>query len=132
MNKPGLLNRLRQWAKSCKFEIRALLLAMRHPDTPWYAKAWLSCVAAYAFSPIDLIPDFIPVIGYLDDLVLLPIGIYIGLRMVPPEVMEECRSVAQRAEDTDKKTSIPGALAVIFLWILALACAACFIVHAYY
>ena len=72
-------------------EVYALYLAYRDPRVPWYAKAVAACVVGYALSPIDLIPDFIPVLGYLDDLVLIPLGIALALRMIPPAVMDECR-----------------------------------------
>lgn len=91
-----ILSHIRQWARFCKRQLRILLLASRHPETPWYVKGLLLCVVAYALSPIDLIPDFIPVIGYLDDLILLPLGIWLGLRMLPPGVLAECRCKTDR------------------------------------
>jgi len=81
-------------ARALKREISALLSAYRDPRTPWYAKLWALLVLAYAFSPIDLIPDFIPVVGYLDDLILLPLGIALAVRLIPPEVMDEARLTA--------------------------------------
>jgi uncharacterized membrane protein YkvA (DUF1232 family) len=74
---------LRQWARSLKQEAHAVYLAARHPRTPWYAKALALCVAGYAFSPIDLIPDFIPVLGYLDDVVIVPLGILAVIKLIP-------------------------------------------------
>jgi len=85
------LDKLRARVVHLKKETHALYLASRHPRTPWYAKAFIAAVVAYAVSPIDLIPDFIPVLGYLDDLVLVPLGIAVALRMIPPPVMAECR-----------------------------------------
>lgn len=85
------LDRLRQWARRLKADVHALALAARHPEVPWYAKALAVIVAAYAVSPIDLIPDFIPVLGYLDDLVLLPLGIALTIRLIPRPVWEECQ-----------------------------------------
>ena len=79
-----------------KREIHALYLACRHPDTPWYAKLCALLVVGYALSPIDLIPDFIPVLGYLDDLLLLPLGIALVLRMIPEPVLNECRAQAKQ------------------------------------
>ncbi len=95
----GLLNRAKQWARRVKRDVVALWIAARDPQTPWYAKALCVTVAAYALSPIDLIPDFIPVLGYLDDLVLVPIGIILAIRLVPPGIMAKCRADAElRAE----------------------------------
>lgn len=107
---------LKKWARACKCELRALLLASRHPQTPWYAKAWLAGVVGYALSPIDLIPDFIPVLGYLDDLILLPLGIWIGLYMVPAHVMAECRSEAERVVDEKQPGSYIAAAAIVLIW----------------
>ena len=81
-------------AKKLKTEIHALLIAYRDPRTPWIAKAWVLLVIAYALSPIDLIPDFIPVLGYLDDLILLPLGIALALRLIPADIMAEAREKA--------------------------------------
>jgi len=78
-------------ARALKTEVHALLLACRDPRVPWRAKIVASLVVAYALSPIDLIPDFIPVLGYLDDLILLPLGLLLALKMMPPEVLRECR-----------------------------------------
>ena len=78
-------------ARAFKREVRAVYLAMRDPRTPWYARLLAGAVVAYAFSPIDLIPDPIPVLGYLDDLVLLPLGIALALKLIPAQVMAECR-----------------------------------------
>jgi len=73
------------------------LNAVRHPGTPWYAKLFVAGIVAYAFSPIDLIPDFVPVLGYLDDLILIPMGIALAIRMVPPSVLTECRARARKS-----------------------------------
>ena len=86
--------RVRNWAHRMKRDVRALLLAARDPRVPWYAKAAAMAVAAYAVSPIDLIPDFIPVVGYLDDLVLVPLGIRLAVRLVPADLMQEFRRAA--------------------------------------
>src|SRR5262245_40061958 len=92
-----MLARLRAWARGLRTEAHALSLAARDPRTPWYAKALVAAVAAYALSPIDLIPDFIPVVGYLDDLVLVPLGLLLAIRLVPAEVLSECRTRAGEA-----------------------------------
>ena len=83
---------LKEKARALKREVRALLLAARDPRTPWYAKWLVAAVVAYALSPIDLIPDFIPVLGQLDDLILVPLGIVIAIRLIPPQVLAECRA----------------------------------------
>lgn len=82
---------LNEWARTIKRDVHALYLAARDPRTPWYAKVLAVCVAGYALSPIDLIPDFIPVVGYLDDAILVPLGILAVVKMIPPEVMAEHR-----------------------------------------
>jgi len=94
---------------------------VRHPGTPWYAKAFAAGVVAYAFSPIDLIPDFVPVLGLLDDLILVPLGIAIAIRMIPPAVLAECRVSAQAAMADDKPSSRTAAIVIIGIWILLAA-----------
>jgi uncharacterized membrane protein YkvA (DUF1232 family) len=104
-----------------KGETFALYLAARHPDTPWYAKVFVAGVVAYAFSPIDLIPDFIPVLGYLDDLVLIPLGIALAIKMIPPEVLAECRSRAQASMAGGQPVSRIAAVVIAGIWILLAA-----------
>ena len=87
----------RERARRLTTEVRALNFASRDPRTPWYAKAFVACVVAYALSPIDLIPDFVPVLGQLDDLVLVPLGILAARRMIPAHVLAECRERARTA-----------------------------------
>ncbi|HHW40584.1 MAG TPA: DUF1232 domain-containing protein [Syntrophomonadaceae bacterium] len=94
MSSEKALDRWKQNARKLKNEIYAIYLAYRDPRTPWYARIFAACLVAYAFSPIDLIPDFVPLLGYLDDLVLLPLGILAARRMIPPEVLEEYRNKA--------------------------------------
>ena len=89
---------LRNWARSLKRDVVALWLAARDPRVPWYAKAMAGLVAAYALSPIDLIPDFIPVLGYVDDLIIVPAGIWLVVRMIPPELMAEFREAQGRVD----------------------------------
>ncbi|PAY04606.1 hypothetical protein CK489_35910 [Bradyrhizobium sp. UFLA03-84] len=116
---------IKAWARNLKRDSVALYLASRDPRVPWHAKAVAVAVAAYALSPIDLIPDFIPVIGYLDDLILLPLGIWLALALVPDEVMEECRTKASAL--LQRPSSRGGMIAIIVLWFagaLALAWAA--------
>lgn len=91
---PTVLTRIRHWARAIKRDVHALWLAARDSRTPWYAKLLALVTAAYALSPIDLIPDFIPVIGYLDDLVLVPFGVLLVVRLIPPKLMQEYRATA--------------------------------------
>jgi uncharacterized membrane protein YkvA (DUF1232 family) len=113
-----MLNRLKQWARALKREVRALALAYADPRTPWYARVVVACVVAYALSPIDLIPDIIPLLGMLDDLILLPIGIVLAVRLIPPDVLAECREQARTLPAPP--ASRLAAAVIIALW-LALA-----------
>lgn len=113
----GILGRLRGWARSIKRDVIALYLASRDPRVPWHAKAMAVCVVAYALSPIDLIPDFIPVLGYLDELVVLPLGILLAVRLVPADLMVEFREEANRWGE--RPTSRAGAAVIVVLWLLA-------------
>lgn len=117
-----LFQRLRQWARALKRDVVALYLAARDPRVPWYAKVAAGCVAAYALSPIDLIPDFIPVLGYLDDIILVPLGIALAVRLIPPALLEEHRRAA--AARIERPVSRAGAAAIILVWVaLAELCA---------
>jgi uncharacterized membrane protein YkvA (DUF1232 family) len=113
--------KLKECVRHLKGETFALYLAARHPGTPWYAKAFVAGVVAYAFSPIDLIPDFIPVLGYVDDLVLVPLGIAIAIRMIPPAVLAECRVRAQAKMADGTPTSRTAAIVIIGIWIVVAA-----------
>ena len=113
------LCRLREWARSTRRDVAALYLAARDPRVPWYAKAVAAAVAAYALSPIDLIPDFIPVLGYLDELLILPLGILLAMALVPPAIMAEHRVAA--VSWIDKPVSRSAAAAVILIWFAAFA-----------
>src|SRR6185295_20222114 len=108
---------LRGRARQLKSETIALYLACRDPRVPWYAKALAAAVVAYALSPIDLIPDFIPVLGYLDDLLLVPLGILLAIRLMPPDILAEHRRRAAHAHK--RPVSMPAAGAVLSLWIAA-------------
>ncbi len=108
-------NKLKQWAKRIKTDTLALYFAVRHPGTPWYAKLLAGMVAAYAFSPIDLIPDFIPVLGYIDDLVILPLGIALAIVLIPEPVMLECRERARQIT-LDKPVSRMAGAVIILIW----------------
>lgn len=117
-----MLARLREWARLLKRDVVAIYLAAGDPRVPWHAKALAAAIAAYALSPIDLIPDFIPVLGLLDELILLPIGIALVVRMIPPEVMAELRVAAEAA--TARPRSHAGAIVIIAIWtaLTAVAC----------
>ena len=93
------MSRLREWAAALERDAHAVWLAARDPRTPWIAKAVALAPAAYAFSPIDLIPDFVPVVGLLDDLILVPAGLWLAMRLIPPEVLAEHRATAEAAGD---------------------------------
>jgi uncharacterized membrane protein YkvA (DUF1232 family) len=112
----------REQARRLKQDVVAIALATRDPRVPWYAKALGACVIAYALSPIDLIPDFVPVVGYLDDLVLVPLGLLLMLRLIPAPVMAEHRAAA--AELAQRPVSYAGAAAIIVIWLAVLALAA--------
>ncbi len=107
-------------AKALKQEVYALYLCSRHPKTPLYAKLFAVLIVGYALSPIDLIPDFVPVLGYVDDLVLIPLGIALLIRMMPREVLEECREKARINRPANKPRQWIGAVMVICLWALAI------------
>ena len=114
----AIFESLKSKAGEWKREISALYLAARDPRTPWYAKAVAVLIVAYALSPIDLIPDFIPILGYIDDVLLLPLGIWLVLKMIPAEIMAECRTKA-----APRKGKLPRnwwiAVAIVTLWLLA-------------
>ncbi|MGA7731993.1 MAG: YkvA family protein [Chloroflexia bacterium] len=116
----SLISRWKQWARDMKVEVYALYLAYRDPRVPLYARVFAACVVAYAFSPIDLIPDPIPVLGYLDDLVLIPLGVALAKRMLPAEVLVECRERAREAMAQGKPVSRIAAVVIVAIW-LALA-----------
>lgn len=113
----SLVHRAKMWARDLKRDVVALWLAARDPRVPWYAKAFCAAVAAYALSPIDLIPDFVPVLGYLDDLILIPLGIMAAVRMIPAHVLVELR--AQASQRTGRPTSSIAAALIVGIWIAA-------------
>jgi uncharacterized membrane protein YkvA (DUF1232 family) len=115
------VKRLERWkerATQLKQEVHALALACKDPRVPWYAKLLAVLIVAYALSPIDLIPDFIPVLGYLDDLVLVPLGIFLVLRMIPDEVMVEYRERAKEFAEHKRSTNWLAATVIIALWTI--------------
>lgn len=109
--------RLKNWARIMRRDVMALYLAGRDPRVPWYAKAMALTTAAYAFSPIDLIPDFIPVLGYVDELFILPLFIWFTVRLVPVDVMSELRGEADRRLSDKRPRSIAGAFIIGLIWI---------------
>src|SRR5262245_43604308 len=114
-----MVHGLRHWARAIRRDAHAVYLAARDPRTPWYAKALALLIAAYALSPIDLIPDFIPVFGYLDELILLPLGLVLVVRLVPPAVLAEARATALAAES--RPSSRAGAALIVVLWLASAA-----------
>ena len=110
-------NRLKTWAHRMKRDSLALYLASRDPRVPWHAKAMAIATAAYAFSPIDLIPDFIPVLGYVDELFVLPFFIWLTVRLVPTDVMTELRAEADRRLSNERPRSIAGAIVIGLIWL---------------
>ena len=109
---------MRQWARTLRRDVLTLYLAARDPRVPWYAKAVAACVAVYALSPIDLIPDFIPIFGYLDDLVIVPLGIWVAIRLIPPSLLAEHRHAAM-ARHQPRPRSWIGAAIILGFWGLA-------------
>ena len=114
-----MLAKWREQVKQLKHETYALYLAYQHPDTPLLAKIWTVIVVAYALSPLDLIPDFIPVLGYVDDLILIPLGVAIAIKLIPSDVMRECRERAAQVE-TDGNLGKSAAIVIGFIWIMVI------------
>jgi uncharacterized membrane protein YkvA (DUF1232 family) len=113
------LMKLRDWARALKRDVVAIYLAARDPRVPWYVKVIALAVAGYALSPIDLIPDFIPVLGYVDDVIIVPLGIALVVRLIPTEVMAEHRAAA--ATLAERPTSRAAAVVIATIWLTALA-----------
>lgn len=125
-------NAMRKWQqrlRQLKGETYALYLAYKDPRVSRFARLWAALVVAYAFSPIDLIPDFIPVLGYVDDLVLVPLGVLLAIKMIPAEVMSECREQARRELAEGKPVSRAAAVVIISLWLLAAVLVTAFVVR---
>jgi uncharacterized membrane protein YkvA (DUF1232 family) len=118
------MEKIKAWAKNLKRQIFILYFAYRDERVPWYAKVFTACVVAYAFSPIDLIPDFIPILGYLDDVIIIPLGIMFALKMIPKRVISDCEVKAEVMMKNGKpKNWIVGSLivliwSVIILWLI--------------
>jgi uncharacterized membrane protein YkvA (DUF1232 family) len=114
-----IFGRIKAWARALRRDAHALRLAAADPRVPWPAKALAIVVAAYALSPIDLIPDFIPVLGYLDDLLIVPAGLAVAIRLIPPDIMAEHRARADAAQTRPR--SMAGAVVIGAIWIATLA-----------
>ena len=114
------LDSLKSRAKNLKHDTYALYFAYRDPRTPWYARVFAGLVAAYLLSPIDLIPDFIPILGYLDDVIIAPAGIALALKMIPPEVMADARQKAELELANGKPVNRVAAVVVVLIWIIVL------------
>ena len=116
-----VIEQAKQWARIVKRDVHALYRAGRDPRVPWYAKALALCVAGYALSPIDLIPDFVPVLGYLDDVIIVPLGILLVVKLIPPEIMAEHRALAAAAQE--RPTSRTAAIVIAVVWLVCIALA---------
>jgi uncharacterized membrane protein YkvA (DUF1232 family) len=121
------IGRLKRWALRLKVEVYALYLAYKDPRVPWYARAFAAVVVGYAFSPIDLIPDPIPVLGYLDDLVIILLAL--AIRMIPPQILAKCREEARDAKD--RPVSKMAAMVVVAVWISLAALAIWLVARAF-
>jgi len=121
--------RWKQRARQLKVEVYALYLAYRDPRVPWYARFFAACVVGYAFSPIDLIPDPIPVLGYLDDLILIPLGVKLALAMIPAQVLAENRVKAQEIMRQGKPVNRVAAAVIIAIWLLLAALVIAWLAH---
>ncbi len=127
---PTFFSEWRRRARELRVAVYALYLAYKDPRVPWYAKAFAACVAAYAFSPIDLIPDPIPILGYLDELVLLPLAVLLALKMIPQPVREECLAKAQGVMASRRPTNWIAAAIIVAIWLLLIILAARFVLRA--
>jgi uncharacterized membrane protein YkvA (DUF1232 family) len=114
-----MIEKLKARARALKNEALAVYLAAKDPRTPWYARALIYFVVAHTFSPIDLIPDFIPVLGYLDDLIITPGGLWLAVRMIPPEVLEEARGKVA-GSSLERSVGYIGAGMIVVMWIIGL------------
>jgi uncharacterized membrane protein YkvA (DUF1232 family) len=121
----------KQRARQLKVETYALYLACKDPRTPWYARLFIALVVWHTLSPIDLIPDFIPILGYLDDLILVPVGVALALKMIPPHVLAESREKARETMSEGKPTSWVAAGVIIALWLVLAAMIVLVVVRAF-
>ncbi|OCA88149.1 hypothetical protein A8F94_10055 [Bacillus sp. FJAT-27225] len=112
-----MFNKIKAWAKQLKRQIFILYFAYKDERVPWYAKVFTAVIVAYAFSPIDLIPDFIPILGYLDEVILLPIAIWFALRMIPEAVLSDCESKADQLMKNGKPKNWVAGSIIVLLWV---------------
>src|SRR5512138_605811 len=110
-----MLEELKKRARALKQEVYTIYIAARDPRTPWYVRGLIFFVVAHTFSPIDLIPDFIPILGYLDDLIITPGGLWLAVRLIPPEVLAEARAAAT-TQDVDRSAGKVGAVLIVLIW----------------
>ena len=122
---------LKNKARLLRIEVYAVYLAYKDPRVPWYARIFAACVVGYAFSPIDLIPDPIPILGYLDDLILIPLGIRIALKMIPQEVLADCREQAREVMLQGQPVNKLAALFIVLIWIALATLAMAFMIKCY-
>ncbi|MDN5361405.1 MAG: hypothetical protein PWP70_452 [Moorella sp. (in: firmicutes)] len=115
-----LNQRLKQWARKLKSDVVALHFALKHPQTPLYAKIFAAIIVGYALSPIDLIPDFVPVLGYLDDVILLPLGIALAIRLIPTSVLDACREETKNNPPATMPKIWVTAYIIVILWLIVL------------
>ncbi|MCS7061085.1 MAG: DUF1232 domain-containing protein [Anaerolineae bacterium] len=124
-----MLERWKAQAARLKTETYALYLAYRDPRTPWFARVVAALVVAYAFSPIDLIPDVIPVLGYMDDLIVIPLGVTFALRLIPDSVLRDSRAQAQEIMRQGRPVSRAAAVVIVLIWLLLAAMAVALVVR---
>lgn len=125
----SLISKLKAFAKKIKQNLFVLYLSYKDPRTPWYAKLLAMLIVAYAFSPIDLIPDFIPVLGYLDDLIIVPLGISLALKLIPPHVIEVNKEAAEKLKQSGKPKNWFVGILFIIIWIIIAAWVCRIIIH---
>lgn len=118
MPKETIFQTLKTKAKKLKIEVFVLYFAYRDPRVKWYTKLLAICVVAYAFSPVDLIPDFIPILGYLDDIILVPLGVWFVLQLIPKEVIQDCREQANELIAKGKPKNWITGILILIIWIL--------------
>jgi len=121
LSNDGFIAGWKQKSGQLKVKTYALYLAYKDPRTPFYAKVFVACIVGYALSPIDLIPDFIPVLGYLDDIILIPLGIALALKMIPDAVFQECEEKAKATLNQDRPKSRIAAVIIVTIWLLLTA-----------
>jgi len=118
-------------ARQLTAQTYTIYLAYRHPGTPWYAKVFVALVIGYVFSPIDPIPDFIPGVGLLDEMIVVPLGVVLARKMIPEEVFAECKEKAREVEEGKKPVSLVAAVAVVGIWLVCVTLAALLALRAF-